>query len=208
MPHGTVADRPSWTGLSRPAWHNGTMLPTPNSRQGSAAGAVLACGVLFVLLAGCGAGGSANQPAAGNTNGSPAAPESPAAPQGQAAAVSGTSPQATGSTGDPLGATPAGASAATATDTVKRTVTDTLSTLAAGTPKPATAQVTDALTGAGIAPAALQVSQSRTPTGLEADAIEAAVLQGSDCVIGQVREGAVTVTVLPVLASGKCFVGS
>jgi len=91
---------------------------------------------------------------------------------------------------------------------VKRTVTDTLTKLASGTPKPATAQVSEALTGAGIAPGVLQVSQSRTPTGLEADAIEAAVLQGRDCVIGQVREGAVTVTVLPVLASGKCFVGS
>ena len=102
----------------------------------------------------------------------------------------------------------ASTSAAAATETVKRTLTDTLAKLAAGTPKPATAQVSDALTGAGIAPAVLQVSQSRTPTGLEADAIEAAVLQGSDCVIGQVREGAVTVTVLPVLASGKCFVGS
>ena len=54
----------------------------------------------------------------------------------------------------------------------------------------------------------LEVSQSRTPTGLEADAIEAAVLQGGDCVIGQVRDGAVAVTVLPVLASGKCFVGT
>lgn len=91
---------------------------------------------------------------------------------------------------------------------MKRTVTDALAKLAAGTPKPATGQVSDALTGAGIAPSVLQVSQSRTPTGLEADAIEAAVLQGKDCVIGQVREGAVTVTVLPVLASGKCFVGS
>jgi hypothetical protein len=88
------------------------------------------------------------------------------------------------------------------------TVTDALGRLAAGSPKPATAQVTEALTGAGVDPAALQVSQSRTPTGLEADAIEASVLQGSDCVIGQVRDGAVTVTVLPVLASGKCFVGS
>lgn len=87
-------------------------------------------------------------------------------------------------------------------------MTDTLTQLAAGTPKPATSQVTDALTAAGFASGALQVSQSRTPTGLEADAIEAAVLQGSDCVIGQVREGTVMVTVLPVLASGKCFVGS
>ncbi|RKO24223.1 hypothetical protein D7Z96_09365 [Pseudarthrobacter phenanthrenivorans] len=80
--------------------------------------------------------------------------------------------------------------------------------MAAGAPKPSTAQVSDALAGAGIAPGVLEVSQSRTPTGLEADAIEAAVLQGDDCVIGQVRDGAVAVTVLPVLASGKCFVGS
>jgi hypothetical protein len=97
---------------------------------------------------------------------------------------------------------------AAATEAVRQAVTTALGGLAAVTPKPATAQVTDALTAAGIAPAALQVSQSRTPTGLEADAIEAAVLQGRDCVIGQVREGTVTVTILPVLASGKCFVGS
>jgi hypothetical protein len=95
-----------------------------------------------------------------------------------------------------------------ATEAVKETVTTVLTQLAAAAPKPATAQVTDALAGAGIAPGVLQVSQSRTPTGLEADAIEAAVLQGKDCVIGQVREGTVTVMVLPVLANGKCFVGS
>ena len=91
---------------------------------------------------------------------------------------------------------------------MNQTVTDALVRLAAGTPKPATAQVTDALTGAGIAVPALEVSASRTPTGLEADAIEAAVLQGTDCVVGQVRDGSVTVTVLPVLATGKCFVGA
>lgn len=100
------------------------------------------------------------------------------------------------------------AAAAAATERTKQTVTEVLGRLAAGSPKPATAQVSEALTGAGIAAAALEVSQSRTPTGLEADAIEAAVLQGRDCVIGQVRDGAVTVAVLPVLASGKCFVGS
>jgi hypothetical protein len=68
--------------------------------------------------------------------------------------------------------------------------------------------VTEALTGAGVAAGALEVSESSTPTGLEADAIEAAVLQGSDCVVGQIRDGSVAVTVLPVLATGKCFVGS
>ncbi|VXB45065.1 exported hypothetical protein [Arthrobacter sp. 9AX] len=130
-----------------------------------------------------------------------------------AAASAGAAPAATetgaaGPLADASGVPSAMAAEAAATVTVTKTVTDALGRLAAGSPKPATAQVTDALTGAGIAPASLQVSQSRTPTGLEADAIEAAVLHGKDCVIGQVRDGAVTVTVLPVLASGKCFVGS
>ena len=109
------------------------------------------------------------------------------------------------------GGTAAGVPAGTedpATSVLRQTVTDVLGRLAAGTPRPATAQVAEALTGAGIAATALEVSESITPTGLEADAIEAAVLQGSDCVVGQVRDGGVTVTVLPVLASGKCFVGS
>jgi hypothetical protein len=97
---------------------------------------------------------------------------------------------------------------APATAALKQTLADTLNRLAAGTPKPATAQVADALSGAGIPGHALEVSESRTPTGLEADAIEAAVLQGTDCVVGQIRDGSVTISVLPVLASGKCFVGT
>ncbi|WP_426226130.1 DUF6993 domain-containing protein [Pseudarthrobacter sp. DSP2-3-2b1] len=128
--------------------------------------------------------------------------ESPGtATQPDATAPGTTAPGAAG----PVAAAPAEDDA---TALLKQRVSDALSRLASGTPKPATAQVTDALTGAGVAPAALEVSASRTPTGLEADAIEAGVLQGRDCVIGQVRDGSVTVTVLPVLASGKCFVGS
>ena len=130
------------------------------------------------------------------------------------AACTGSSPAGAGPTGAGQGAATPSEVAATspaedpAIAAMKQTVTDALGRLAAGTPKPATAQVTDALAGAGIAPAALEVSASRTPTGLEADAIEAAVLQGTKCVVGQVRDGSVTVTVLPVLASGKCFVGA
>ena len=148
----------------------------------------LAAGAALVIaLVGCTQGpASVSAPA-------PAAPQTPSAPA--------TEPSAT----DPGGGA---AAAAAATEALKQAVTATLTGLAAGSPKPATAQVTEALTAAGIPLAVLEVSQSRTPTGLEADAIEAAVLQGSDCVIGQVREGTVTVTVLPVLASGKCFVGS
>ncbi len=133
----------------------------------------------------------------------------PAANEPATATPAATDPGTTGP--GSAGETPAPA-ATTAEDpgtaAMKQTVTDALTRLAAGTPKPATAQVTEALTGAGVAPAALEVSASRTPTGLQADAIESAVLQGSDCVLGHIRDGSVTVTVLPVLASGKCFVGA
>ncbi len=39
------------------------------------------------------------------------------------------------------------------------------------------------------------------------DAWEAATLAGKSCVMGQIRDGGVVVTVLPVLSTGKCFVG-
>lgn len=209
---GPPASRPCGSGASRYPWQNDSMRLTPSRRYTTCAGAALAGAVLASVLSGCVAGPSAG-PAVKETTGSQQLSASPAAgttapPQpGQAA---DQVPQSAGASAQPLADTSGGASAAAAaaTEKVKVTVTDALTRLAAGAPKPATAQVSDALTGAGIAASQLQVSQSRTPTGLEADAIEAAVLQGRDCVIGQVREGAVTVTVLPVLASGKCFVGS
>ncbi|GAC1503899.1 MAG: hypothetical protein NVS2B15_26790 [Pseudarthrobacter sp.] len=163
-------------------------------------------GLTAFALAGCTGGSSAgNQPAA-----------SPSAGTRPAASPSAVGPTASGITAptEPVGPKPgtAGKPGATtaenpATAAMKQTVKDALSRLAAGTPKPATAQVVEALTGVGVAPAALEVSASRTPTGLEADAIESAVLQGRDCVFGHIRDGSVSVTVLPVLASGKCFVG-
>lgn len=153
------------------------------------------CAALMAILSGC-VGGTTS-----------AAPSSDGEPPSQSATASAGPGAATAPTASSAPPTTEGAGAA-ATETVRQAVTDALGKLAAATPKPATGQVTDALTGAGIAPAALQVSQSKTPTGLDADAVEAAVRQGGDCVIGQVREGAVTVMILPVLASGKCFVGS
>jgi hypothetical protein len=87
-------------------------------------------------------------------------------------------------------------------------VEQALKGLAAGSAKPSRDQMLAALTGAGIASNALEVSISRTPTGLEVDAIEAAALEGKDCVIGQVRDGSVSIVILPVLASGRCFVGT
>ncbi|MGO4186514.1 DUF6993 domain-containing protein [Pseudarthrobacter sp. TAF60_1] len=164
--------------------------------MGRALALLTAGGLTAFALTGCTGGSSAGtQPAASplavepTVSGTTAAPEPGSSKQGTAGAPGATT------TENP------------ATAAMKQTVTDALSRLAAGTPKPATAQVKEALTGAGVAPAALEVSASRTPTGLEADAIESAVLQGKDCVLGHIRDGSVSVTILPVLASGKCFVG-
>ena len=74
--------------------------------------------------------------------------------------------------------------------------------------KPASADITSALTAAGVPAKNLEVSAGRTPTGLEVDSMEAAAVQGKECVVGQIREGKVTVTVLPALSNGKCFVGA
>lgn len=164
--------------------------------------------MLALSLTACTGGSSDGTKTAGATpaGGAGTGSTPPGAPAPNATAPSAIAPSST----VPGAAGPDTAKSAqdAATALMKQTVTDALSRLAAGTPKPATAQVTDALTGAGVAPAALEVSASRTPTGLAADAIEAGVLQGTDCVIGQIRDGSVTVTVLQVLASGKCFVGA
>ena len=83
-----------------------------------------------------------------------------------------------------------------------------LAQAAAREAKPGTGNIRQALAEAGFPPGAVEVTASRTPTGLEADAVEAAVRQGRDCVVGQVRGGSVAVVVLPVLADGRCLAGS
>ncbi|MCX2748631.1 hypothetical protein OOZ51_12510 [Arthrobacter sp. MI7-26] len=90
---------------------------------------------------------------------------------------------------------------------LKQTMESALKTLAAATPKPAQEALRSQLVSAGIPASTLEVSASKTPTGLDADAIEAAAKLDKDCVMGEIRDGQVSVSVLPVLASGKCFVG-
>ena len=94
-----------------------------------------------------------------------------------------------------------------AVDAAVQTVETTLRNLVAANSKPDRNAVRSALAGAGIPEADIEVSVSRTPTGLDVDAMEAAAHAGNRCVMGQIRDGGVVVTVLPVLASGKCFVG-
>ena len=64
------------------------------------------------------------------------------------------------------------------------------------------------MTAAGFPAGNVQVAASRTPTGLDADAVEVGVRDGEGCLVGQVRNGTVNVILLPVLADGRCLVGT
>lgn len=69
------------------------------------------------------------------------------------------------------------------------------------------AQLSSAFEAAGIDPAVIESSRDSTPTGLDVDALEAAASVQGTCVVAQIRENDVTVTTLPVLKSGLCFIG-
>ncbi len=86
-------------------------------------------------------------------------------------------------------------------------LTGSLEKLASNTKAPNREQMMAAVLEAGATKESAEISVDITPTGLAVDAIEAASPVADQCVIGQVRDGNVTVTILPVLASGRCFVG-
>jgi len=170
-------------------------------RTGRISLSVVAAGLLLPGLAACNSGAFPEPGAGASAN---AGQERSTEAVSSAAAVqSGTSPAAAST----AGATPS-AAAGGPLATAQRKMTNALGAVVSGTPKPGTEQITQALTAAGFPAATLEVSASRTPTGLDVDSVEAAAVQGTECVIGQIRDGKVTVTVLPVLASGKCFVGA
>ncbi|AIY00680.1 hypothetical protein ART_1081 [Arthrobacter sp. PAMC 25486] len=82
-----------------------------------------------------------------------------------------------------------------------------LGSLATTTKSPNRDQIRAAMVEAGANNDTLEISVDITPTGLAVDAIEAADVVDGECVVGQVREGQVAVSLLPVLNSGRCFVG-
>lgn len=94
-----------------------------------------------------------------------------------------------------------------ATAQAKTTLEAALKSAVAGG-RPGTAEIRAAIVAAGFPADATEVTASRTPTGLDADAVEAAVRTGSDCLVAQVRAVEVSVSVLPLLAGGHCLVGS
>jgi hypothetical protein len=175
----------------------------PTGARGNAkrvSGRLALAAVLLSALAACAAPGdqaTVNRTAEGQTAGEKAATQS-------ATAASASAPaKASASAAAAKAPAPAGATAA-----LQRTMTDVLGSVVAANSKPATAEITAALTAAGVPARNLEVSAGRTPTGLDVDSMEAAAVQGKECVIGQIREGKVTVAVLPALSNGKCFVGA
>ncbi len=93
------------------------------------------------------------------------------------------------------------------TDVLAEKVKASLTRLGSTAKLPNREQMLAAMLEAGAAKGKVEVSIDRTPTGLAVDAIEAAAPVDRDCVIGQVRDGKASVAVLPLLASGRCFVG-
>lgn len=94
-----------------------------------------------------------------------------------------------------------------AADALTSTIEDSLNSLVAQTPTPASEALEAAFQSAGADAGSVEVSVDTTPTGLEVDAMTAAVPVGDICIFGHVRNGIATVTQLPVLADGQCFVG-
>lgn len=82
-----------------------------------------------------------------------------------------------------------------------------LKALAAEDPSPDQAMMRQAFATAGFSGESVEVSQDITPTGLAVDSIRGAAVRDGSCLFGEVREGQVAVTALPVLAAGNCFVG-
>ncbi|MET4059633.1 hypothetical protein ABIB35_001165 [Arthrobacter sp. UYP6] len=92
-------------------------------------------------------------------------------------------------------------------DRTAESLTDALEALAAKTPSPDRPMMLEAFSAAGFAAESVEVSLDVTPTGLAVDSIRGAVTEDGSCLFGEVREGNVSVSILPVLASGYCFVG-
>ena len=132
------------------------------------------------------------------------------------AAVACSAPASSGarveaSSGAAAHASPRASSSASpdaATSDAKARLEAALEGVASAIRNPGTEQIRSVLTGAGFPSGSVEITASRTPTGLDADAVEAAVTAGRNCIVAQLRDGTVTSAVLPVLADGRCLVGT
>lgn len=166
---------------------------TPRQAKPSATRRLRAAGTVLVLVASLAASGCSLLPSSNDSNDSndpattAATSASAAAPKAKADAKPTQPPTA----GEALA------------DKVKASLT----ALGNNTSSPNREQMMTAMLDAGAVKEKVEISIDRTPTGLAVDAIEAAAPVAKECVIGQVRDGKAAVTILPLLASGRCFVG-
>ena len=72
---------------------------------------------------------------------------------------------------------------------------------------PSSAMIVDALEAGGFDKSVMEVTVDLTPTGQPADSILFAVQIDGQCVIGQVKGGALTSQLADVLGTGRCLVG-
>ncbi|MBN9607052.1 MAG: hypothetical protein J0G30_10615 [Actinomycetales bacterium] len=80
--------------------------------------------------------------------------------------------------------------------------------LVATNPNPKGRDLIDALVNGGFDKSAMEVTPDETSVRLDADAIQFSVRIGDDCLIGDWGGGTASSTVLPVLPTGTCLVGT
>lgn len=154
--------------------------------------------------------GPISSPASDAAEGTPTPGAPASAPSDGSTSDSSTSDGSTSGVPSPEGTSPTATAGGDALG-VAEAVRSSLQALADGQDSVTRDQVRAAIergfADEGAVPERIEVSVDRTPTGLDVDAIQAAGLIGDRCVVGEVREGAVSAVVLPVLATGLCFVG-
>ena len=82
-----------------------------------------------------------------------------------------------------------------------------LSELLAANPAPSRDDIRGAWVSAGFSPETVEVSQDGTPTGLAVDSIVSAAPDGTQCLVGEIRNGQLAVTTVPALTNGQCLLG-
>ena len=121
----------------------------------------------------------------------------------------------TGCTGaDSSPALPADTSAATETaapgpspEGRSQTAQTALAKLVAESPEPSREAVRAAWVSAGFSTEEVEVSQDGTPTGFAVDAIVSAAPDGTECLIGEIRDGKLAMSIAPALTNGQCLLG-
>ena len=182
------------------------LAPVPMAIPGLMLAVVLTAAVACSAPSGVGTAGTASSSVAGTVQGGAGGAGAPASSGAATDATAGAAADAT-----PADATPAAATRApldAVTSDTKNRVEDALNTVTATDRKPGTERIRSVLIDAGFPPDTVEVTASRTPTGLDADAVEAAVTAGRNCIVAQLRGGVVTSAVLPPLADGRCLVGA